>query len=52
MGEAENSLDQPIFSKNRKKLSLFLPEIGTNPKLDTYAAEKKFLSRTSVGHLP
>ena len=48
----EIARDQPIFSSNRKRVSLFLPEIGPNPKLDTNAAEKKFLSRTSLGHLP
>lgn len=52
MGLATLEAPTPIFSNNRKKVSLFLPEIGNNPKLDAQAAEKKFLSRTSLGHLP
>ena len=50
MGQATLQPPTPIFSNNRKKVSLFLPEIGNNPKLDAQAAEKKFLSRTSLGH--
>ena len=48
--ESVNTAVTPIFSSSRKKVSLFLPEIGNNPKLDAHAAEKKFLSRTSLGH--
>ena len=41
---------QPHMIDSRKKVQLFLPNI--NSKLDVYAAEQKFVSRSSLGHQP